>query len=1049
VTLPAHVEPDFRGRKPHELYAALDWLLVRAPLLPVESYLALAGDTGAAVTDARVLAAIAVGGGDLAGALRRARDGSAADPRAHAKAQRYVIRMSTRPTPYGLFAGVGLAHPGPSTDLALASPEPRTRTRPDMEWLLSFIGELEERPEVRHQLRFRANTAALISAGRVLLAQRAPSLDHEDVGEAVSIRATGPVLRALELAREPCAWARLFEQLLDSAGATEEKVEQLLDDLWRYTLLLSELRPPLTCESPSRYVCDLLREVPAAVDARARLEGLLDEIATWDASSLDEKGARHDALVARARETCPGTDAPPLQVDAALSLAGHQVGARIVQEAVRGAELLVRLSSSGAVAALHDYRQAFVARYGMDREVPLLELLDPDAGLGPPTAYRWSANVDRERSARRDELMWELAVEALRDGRREVVLDDELLEELCVANPPAGALPISLDLAVFVLARDPVAVDAGEFRLLIGPNLGAQAAGRNLGRFVDLLGSDAHRALLEAARAEERHHPQELAVELVYLPGRARSANVAIRPCIRGHEIALGTTPGVPCDRAVPPDELVVGIRDGRFYVRWPRAAADVRVHSGHMLNSMHAPALCRFLEDVARDGAVALSTIDWGAATRLPYLPRLRSDRVILEPARWRIDSTARDRELPCSSLVDFAEALPLWRAAWSVPRRVYLTAGDNRLLIDLDDPLQAEQLRDELHRMPAGGALVLQEPLPDPETTWVPGPGGRYVTELVVPMVRRSVPAQASSIAGVPAPAPVRVASRSARLRPPGSDWLFLKLYCPQTVEEEIIAEPVRAMGEFALAANLADEWFFVRYADPDPHVRLRFRGEPGLLVNRLLPELCRWATELVEEERCLRFAFDTYDREVERYGGLEAASVAEAVFAADSSAVAHVLGGYVGRPDALDRTALAVLTIDTLLAGLGLDERLRLEWYRPDVEAKHESGDEYRARRVELRHLLGEPGWLQASPGGQELVTVLGARDAALAGCARRLDALAASGRLERPKEELCRSYVHLHCNRLLGNGPPFERRILGLLLRTREGLDRAPVAAASGR
>ena len=79
---------------------------------------------------------------------------------------------------------------------------------------------------------------------------------------------------------------------------------------------------------------------------------------------------------------------------------------------------------------------------------------------------------------------------------------------------------------------------------------------------------------------------------------------------------------------------------------------------------------------------------------------------------------------------------ALEDWRHRWRVPRRVYLVAGDNRLLLDLDDPEQGELLRADVRR--AGGDLVLQEALPGTDDAWLPGPGGRYVSELVVPMVR-----------------------------------------------------------------------------------------------------------------------------------------------------------------------------------------------------------------------------------------------------------------------------------------------------------------------
>ena len=69
----------------------------------------------------------------------------------------------------------------------------------------------------------------------------------------------------------------------------------------------------------------------------------------------------------------------------------------------------------------------------------------------------------------------------------------------------------------------PEALDRGEFKVALGPNLGAAAAGRNLGRFADLLGADAREALQRTARAEEATSPEMLWAELTYLPRRHRS----------------------------------------------------------------------------------------------------------------------------------------------------------------------------------------------------------------------------------------------------------------------------------------------------------------------------------------------------------------------------------------------------------------------------------------------------------------------------------------------------------------------------------------------
>jgi lantibiotic biosynthesis protein len=142
-------------------------------------------------------------------------------------------------------------------------------------------------------------------------------------------------------------------------------------------------------------------------------------------------------------------------------------------------------------------------------------------------------------------------------------------------------------------------------------------------------------------------------------------------------------------------------------------------------------------------------------------------------------------------------------------------------------------------------------------------------------------------------------------------------------------------------------------------------------------------------------------------------------------------------------IDRTTLAMLSIDDLLAGLGLSEADRLKWYRDWVVSRHETGPEYRQRKGLLRALLGNAQELRTESGGEAIERVLAARRAALAPVARRLGELVERGELGQPRAMLYRSFVHMHCNRLLGSEQATEEQALGLLVRTREGLDKAPL------
>jgi thiopeptide-type bacteriocin biosynthesis protein len=967
----------------------LEWGVVRAPLLPIDAYPADRAGEARLWDDPRFRVALAVATPSLCAAVDRSPISERERARVRGKLLRYMIRATTRPTPFGMFAGVGLVTWGPRTAIALAD-EPRTRTRADMGWLMALVTRLERDPAVRRALRLFANQRAFERGGRVFL-------------DGVDVRATAPVRRILALTRTPIGYGELERALLELPGATPEKVRELIDELWSRSLLLTDLRPPLTDPAPARYVRDRLEGIEAARPVREALDDLLGAFDRFDRLAVRRRlGAWRDVADRGARLRAGATCA---QVDMALSLAGAQIGARVAHEAARAAELLVRLGPEPAESSmLGAYRGRFEARYGPSREVPLLELLDPDFGLGPPAEPERPVPRDPERAIARSRVLSELALGAL-DARQLVVeLDDELMARL---ETHADDAVRTLELSVFVATRSVEDLDAGRFMLVVGPNLGADVAGRGLGRFADLLGPRALAALRDGVVGEDHG---ELVAELVYMPADHRLANVAVRPPVAEHEVVCETTPGEA--RTIPLQGVLVGVRDGRFYARWQEVDRDLALCESHMLNRRRAPAPVRFLIDLQMDGRAALAPFDWGPAAGFPFLPRVQRGRIVLAAARWRI------AKLP-AGVAEFGAALQAERRRWRLPRHVYLGHGDQRLLVDLDRPAHVELLREEAR---AARDLVLHEALPGHDDGWLAGPDGGHVVELTVPLKSVAVDGRAlRARARVAAPARART-----RLAMPGSRWLYLKLYCAPALQDDLIGHELRRLAREAEGAGLASAWFFVRYADPDAHLRVRFRGEPSTLMQRLFPLLCDWATELVLRDRATRFGFDTYEREIELYGGERGAGFAEELFCADSRCAADLLGVAHGA-EGFDATALAVAGVDRLLADLGLAAGERAGWYASRTTLSAQDGKAFRRRRSRLL----------AAEQGPEVARILAERSRALSRVAEPLAAQDQAVPLER--------FVHLHCNRMLANARTQEPDVLRLARRT---LEAARHASARG-
>ncbi|WP_405020602.1 lantibiotic dehydratase [Kitasatospora sp. NBC_00070] len=983
-----------------------DWFAVRTPLLPADT---------PPTADPLAGLALWIGSPDLWDSLHGPapeRPGRA--PRSALKACRYLDRMSHRPTPYGLFAGVALGSWGTRTDLAVRRMPGRTGTRLDMAWLLALVEQLESDLPIRRQLGFVRHGAVLVSAGRLYLLDPPAAASAPPTG-CLSLRATAPVLALVEAAENTVPYQQLVKAVLTAVpDAPVERAEQLIEQLRRAGVLASDLRPALTVADPARDLAGRLTDVVDAADRPRRLRLLVEEAARCDRLGPADGLALRRALLPAARELVPDV-ATVLQTDSTVELGGSTLHHSVARAAALAAELLLRTATLPAHPAdLTRYHRAFEDRYGRQRPVPLLELVNPHLGLGFPEDHAPASSWSPGRPGRDDALV-QLAARALASGAETVELDDRTLACIEREVDPHG-LPSALELLATVEAPDAAAVDRGDFALVVSPAVGSSAAGRVLGRFAFLFGDQAP----QLPSSEPESTSDQIDADLVYQPLRARAANVAICPTRHGHIVRIGTGKHPQDPPAVPLSEITLTLEDAGLVTRWGAHGPRLRLHVSHMINWDGAPRLARFLLRIGQPPV--LQSFDWGAAHRLPFLPRLTRGPVVLAPARWRLGPTL----LPADGQAGFPTALGEFRAAWRMPGRVRLIEYDNHVTVDLDRAEDVEEIRRTLHH---SGAVVLQR-CPPQDHAWLPGPDGRRVVELVVPLTLTTRQARAASPREA-APTCRPVVDRTIRQAGPGSRWIYLKLYAPNVTHDDLLTGTVTELVGALLRSGSVLGWHFLRYADPDPHLRLRFELTDRTHWHAAAATLCEGLRSDLAEGVISRFCFDTYEREIERFGGPAGTDFAERVFCADSTAVLALLQASARKAAGPDRLMLAVLSVDRLLADLGLPaaERPALAAAMATAdEDDHDTGATYRDSKALLRGLLGTPG--PPAPLEAPLTSRRSAIDAA---------------RTPRPSERptsILATFAHLHCNRLLGTDRAQEQSVYGLLARTRRSLAQWP-------
>jgi thiopeptide-type bacteriocin biosynthesis protein len=1023
-------------------WRAGDGVVVRTPLLPASTLVEWGADPDprrylAGVLDLpEVDEAIFVASPSLYEAIAtwRAAPESAAGQRAERAIVKYVGRMAARATPFGLFSGVSVGTLGRETHVELAPrSEYRRRTRLDNDYLFVLVSALEQDPAIRERLVYRPNTSIYRIAGRLRYA-RALLVGKERRYDLVLVEVTPFLDDTLARAAGGARLADLARALVVD-DITLDEATAYINELVDAQLLVPDLGVHVTGPEPIDGTIAQLDAAgitgPAEIlrDARAR-------IAACDAAGVGNSPDRYRAIAS-------ALDALPAKVDLSRLF---QVDMIKPGKITLGARIAADLA--GAIAALApvvgrrgesmaDFRRAFRERYE-DREVPLAEALDEESGIGfevsrhpgsegapllADLAPPGSPPEERVRPRAMDRVLMRKLADALAAGAIEIALTDADLAAMKADEP--ARLPDAFS-TMARLAASPDELARGEVDVLFEGASGPSGA-KLLGRFCHA-SPELEQIVRRHHALEEAHRPDAIFAEIVHL-NEGRIGNILCRPVLRAHEIVYLGVSGAPHDARIQLDDLRVSVVEDRVVLRSQRLGKEVipRLTTAHNFR-LRSLGVYRFLCALASQGRDTVG-FSWGSLDNAPFLPRVRLGRVWLSRATWNLDArdldpiTAAEKAGPAKA----AAAVAALRAARRLPRYLAIAASDNELPIDLDNPLLAAAFADEL----SGQKWVkVVEMFPTFDRLVSRGPEGRFVDEIVVTFARQAKPA--------PAPPPP-IAPTLRRTFVPGSEWLYAKLYCGESTADRVlrdaVAPVVRAYG---------GPWFFLRYGDPDHHVRVRLHGDPARLLGEALPALERAVTPLQEAGVVHKLVLDTYARELERYGGDRGIELVEQIFWRDSEAVLGIVELLDGDAGAEARWKLALRGIDALLDAIGLapDERARVvtngrdmlgREMRCDADYWKRVGARFTKERADLELLFARDAARDADHDLEPGFALLATRDAALRELAPELRRRDDAGELAPRLGAFAWSLVHMHANRLLHASQRAQEMILYDFLR----------------
>lgn len=929
-------------------------------------------------------------------------------PKVKASLQKYLNRMCFRPTPFGLFSGFTFSSWGKPEPFILQQEKSKTHLSLSFSCAQRLAAELLANELAPFQ-RFRPNPSLYkVRGGYRYIRFQVDATGSKREFSIDNLQGGSILERILRACAEGYTREQLVREVVKLADVEEEEAALYVEQLQAEQVLV-----PLT---------------GMRVTGADSLSGLLEECKTHGVTGPRVKQIK--CLLNGLKEVGQGISTSksalfeelPQEALADLAISMEKDLQATLENTVQGRldtayqaklaealDCLQRLVPAPEPVGLRGFANAFSQKFDR-RAAPLLIALDPELGVGYEElavrhlAPRLLESIKLEEPpAATQPLNWTPAHRLLLEKWQstgtfphELILSGQDLEQL--PESEETTLPPSFSVVFRPMGEGVYLEQAG--------GISATAL---LGRFTPLQ-EDVRSMARDIAAAEAKYNPGVIFAEIGYY-NNAHTANIDRREAMRSYEIPVLVPSAHPAEKQVQLSELWVRVESGRIVLWSERLQKEVVPRLGSAYNYFRDDlAVFRFLCDLQYQGLRSNFTLDLSRFfPGLSYYPRVRYQQAILHLACWHL------QEKQLEAIFAKGEGSPLLRlkqlaASLRWPRHIALTQNDQQLVFDLEREAHLHLLLESIK----GKAKVrIQEfPFTAAENQLVTDAAGQpYVHQFITAVYQERA---------VYHPLPILSAPRrksQKRTFAPGEEWLYFKIYCHPSRSNQLLVQTLLPLCHKLQQEGAVTQWYFVRYRDPDYHLRLRLKVPAG--AGQVMEQVSSKLSGLLRQGLVQDLQLAVYEQELERYGP-ELIEAAEQVFWANSRWVGDYLRRVPFGEEEYAFYRMAFWGLEEVLEAFGFSAAEKETLLEQLSHTFYQEFGATKALRLSLaatyRELSQVPGILsdEGSPHSPELRKQRQSHWEALQVMAGRAEKLP----LQR-RQQLASDLMHMHLNRLFSD------------------------------
>lgn len=604
---------------------------------------------------------------------------------------KYLIRLSTRCTPFGLFAGVSTGQFEKETNLELMPKNQYSRvTKLDTGYLSSLLNNISKIDPIKSKLLFYPNTS-LYKIGNQY---RYIEYKLQKTKRSYSVEGF-EASKHLEKIFSNYNKGRTIKQLAKSIidhNISFVEAKDFIEILIENQVLINELEINITGEDTFNKTIKRLKELSASEKLIKILDSLENKLSALD-KNIGNKDEQYFKIIRLIKKLeVPFETKYLFQTDLYNKYKQNKINIKHAYTVKKTLPLLFKLNPYRENERLSQFKKAFWERYET-REVPLTQVLDIESGIGYIQNYNISnttpflENITPKRAKKQikrsvrwtniDAIIFNKLVKSQENKEYILELKDEDFNNIML---DWNYLPDTL-----FAFTELVKIDNKEQLVLKSLNANA---GNLLGRF-----AHGDNKLLEHLKnitaIEKNINPNKVIAEITHLP-EARTGNILKRPHIRDYEIPYLAKSTLPKNQQIPIKDLWISIRKDKVVLKSKKLGKEIlpKLTNAHNYKVKSLP-VYHFLCDLQNQNTKTNLSFSWfEIAEKYNFLPRVIYKNIILSKAKWHLSQ--KKIQIFIKNLSDSKNLLKLineWRMNYNIPKDVQLVEGDNMLLIDLEN--------------------------------------------------------------------------------------------------------------------------------------------------------------------------------------------------------------------------------------------------------------------------------------------------------------------------------------------------------------------------